>query len=411
MLATLIPLFDDKMAVDAYSIFAQRDNLLADPIKGGTALYDGAMHIPGFEIIDSIGLGTLAENRNVFVPVSNVAIFSDIASQCSAPPEKIVLLIDRHVTPDLKYTNRLHDLRTQGFKIAVWKLPLAEFGDYRPILNKTDYVLLNHDKVNIQRAKAVFRQVYPHINIVATNVGTQEDFEKLRTVGGFDLYEGGFFRMPVNKADTDSSPLRATYIELLRVVNDPDFDLEDAADVISRDPALVLSMLEMVNRMTVNSGITSVRHAAAMLGQKELKRWINTAVTKELCADKPSEITRMSLLRARFCENLSKSFQLAQLSSELFLTGLFSVMDVILDKPMEEAVQAVQIAKPIADALVQGKGALAVVLDFVKQYENASWQSISRTLLLKDLSMDEIYDAYLEALRWYRDLIAPPDAK
>ncbi|MBO6215424.1 MAG: HDOD domain-containing protein [Lachnospiraceae bacterium] len=408
MLATLIPLFDDKMVVNGYSIFAQRDNLLADPIKGATALYDGAMHIPGFEIIDSIGLGTLAEDRNIFMPVSNVSLFSDIAAQCSAPPEKIILLIDRHVTPDLKYTNRIHDLRTQGFKIAVWKLPLAEFGDYRAILNKADYVLLNHDKVNIQRAKAVFRQVYPHIQIVATNVGTQEDFEKLRSVGGFDLYEGNFFRMPVSKADTESSPLKATYIELLRVVNDPDFDLEDAADVISRDPALVISMLEMVNRMTVNSGISTVRHAAAMLGQKELKRWINTAVTKELCADKPSEITRMSLIRARFTENLAKSFQLAQLSSELFLTGLFSVLDVILDKPMPEALEEVKIAKPIADALLSGKGALAVVLDFVKQYENANWQSVSRTLLIKDLTMDEIYNAYLESLRWYRDLISPP---
>ena len=71
--------------------------------------------------------------------------------------------------------------------------------------------------------------------------------------------------------------------------------------------------------MTVNSEITSIRHAAAMLGQKELKKWINTAVTSELCADKPNEVTRLSLLRAKFAENLAPAFEMAGHSSELFL--------------------------------------------------------------------------------------------
>lgn len=79
----------------------------------------------------------------------------------------------------------------------------------------------------------------------------------------------------------------------------------------------------MVNRMTVNSGITTIRHAAAMLGQKELKRWINTAVVNQLYADKPSEITRLSLIRAKFAENLAPLFQLQNKTEELFLMGLF----------------------------------------------------------------------------------------
>ena len=111
------------------------------------------------------------------------------------------------------------------------------------------------------------------------------------------------------------------------------------ASVIGHDTALVVSLLEMVNRMTAAGGVQNVNHAAAMLGQKELKRWISTAITKELLSDKPTEIMRLSLIRARFAENLSKVFELAAFSQDLFLAGMFSVVDIMLDKPMEEGAQ------------------------------------------------------------------------
>ena len=128
--------------------------------------------------------------------------------------------------------------------------------------------MLNHTKIDITKAKIYFNRVYPDIKLCAVNVDSQEDYEKLKVDGGYDLYEGAFFRMPVKDSQTEVSPLKVNYIELLNVVNSPDFDLQDAADVIGKDPALVISLLEMVNRMALNSEITSIRHAAAMLGQK-----------------------------------------------------------------------------------------------------------------------------------------------
>ena len=161
-----------------------------------------------------------------------------------------------------------------------------------------------------------------------------EDYEKLKAQGGYHFYEGPFYRIPITKGETEVAPLKINYLSLLNVVNAPDYDLTKAADIISRDTALVISLLEIVNRMSRNSKITSIRHAAAMLGQKELKKWITTAVAKELCSDKPNEITRLSLLRAKFAENLAPSYGLALKSDELFLMGLFSVLDIILSKPM-----------------------------------------------------------------------------
>ncbi len=404
MLATLIPLFDNEMAVGAYSIFAQRQNLLLQPNFAGGNRFDGAGNVVGLDIVDSIGLSDLADDREVFVEINDISIFADISSQCKAPHDKVVLLIDSSIVPKENYVIRLAELKKMGFKLAIRKLQIDQFESYKAILMQMDYILLDHRKIKITVAKEYFSKVYPNIKLCAVNVDSQEDYEKLKADGGYDLYEGTFFRMPIQKSEREVAPLKVNYIELLNIVNEPDYDLTKASDVIQRDTALVISLLKMVNRMTVNSGINSVNHAAAMLGQRELKKWINTAVTKELCADRPSEITRMSLIRAKFAEELATIFDKAGLASELFLMGLFSVLDLILDKPMTEALEMVKVSKLIEDALISGKGELAPILNFMKEYENASWQEVSRLMVLQDIDMDQVYNAYVSSLRWYRDL-------
>ena len=405
MLATLIPLFDDTMKVCAYSIFAQRENHLLNPYREGTGRYDGANRIPGLDIVDSMGMETLSGDKEVFIEMNNVSMYADLSDQCQAPKEKLVLLLDNSVEPDQRNVARIHELKEMGYKLAMRKLKVSRFEEYRQILQVCDYILLDHKRIDITKARVYFGKVYPKIKLCAVNVDTQEDYDRLTEGGGYNLYEGTFFRMPVHESQTDVSPLKVTYVELLNVVNEPDFDLTDAADVIGKDAALVISLLEMVNHMAVNSEITSVRHAAAMLGQRELKKWINTAVTKELCADKPSEITRISMLRAKFAENLAPIFEMGGLSSELFLMGLFSVLDIMLGKTMEDSLKMVKVSKNIQNALVGGTGELAPVLNFMKEYENASWQEISRIMVLGDMDMDQVYDAYLGALKWYRDLV------
>ena len=232
-----------------------------------------------------------------------------------------------------------------------------------------------------------------------------EAFENLKKTGGYQLYEGEFYRVPVTKGTHEVAPLKANYIELLNIVNNDNFELTDAADVIGRDTALTISLLQMVNRMTVNSGITTIRHAAAMLGQRELKKWINTAVVNKLYADKPNEITRLSLLRAKFAEGLAPMFDLTAKTEELFLMGLFSVLNVILEKPIEEALKMVKVSDEIRDALTKESGPLAPVYELMKQYEAANWQEVSRILILRNIDVDTISEVYFNALSWYKKLI------
>ena len=185
-----------------------------------------------------------------------------------------------------------------------------------------------------------------------------------------------------------------------------DFDLTKAADIISQDTALIISLLRLANTRSFNSEITSVRVAVSMLGQKDLTRWIQTTVIEKLCSDKPNEPMRLSLLRAKFAENLAPVFGMAMRSQELFLTGLFSILDIILDCSMEEALSMVRVSGKIRAALLERTGSLAEVLHFIVKYESAEWQEVSRQLVLKNIEIPDVSHAWVSSLQWYAKLIA-----
>ncbi len=404
MLASVLPMFDKNSSVGAYSLFAQKENQLLEPRFFVTAMHDGACNIDGLEVINKMGADTLTGEADIFVPINNVSLFADIESQCNVPHSRLVLLVDNSVKPIGMYIDRLTELKEKGYKLAIWKLQISDFEPYKLILNLMDYILINSKKVDSYKAKLYFNSVYPNIKLILGNIRTMEEYEEYAANSGYDLFEGPFYRLPITKGQNEVAPLKINYLQLLNLVNEPDYDLSDAADVIGRDTALVISLLKIVNKISRNSEITTIKHAVAMLGQKELKRWIITAVTKQLCFDKPNEITRLSLLRARMAENLADVFGLRSMKQELFLLGLFSVLDIILDKPMKEALDMVNVSADIKKALIDGEGKMAEVLSFITAYESANWSEVSRVLILRQLGMDDVYKPYCDALAWYKQM-------
>ncbi len=405
MLATLIPFFDKDMKVSAYSLFSQKENYLLNPDLQGGAMLNGAGRIDGLEVIENVGLDTLTPGTDVFLPIGPINVFADIESQVDAKTRRrLVLLFDNSITNTEDYRKRLNELREGGFKLAIYKVPIAEFENKKEILNQMTYIILDSKKINLDKAKIYFSHQYPQIKICVGNVTNQETFDKLKDDEAFPLFEGAFYRLPVTKGDTKIEPLKVNYLELMNTVNDDDYELTKAADIIGHDTALVVSLLDMVNRIAINSKVTSIRHAAAILGQKELKKWINTVITKELCADRPNEITRVSLLRAKFAESLAPSFELAMHASELFLMGLFSVLDIILEVPMEEALNKVNVSKNIRNAILEQKGPFAELYDFMNAYENADWQEVCRLMVVKDIDIKTVYEAYTETVIWYKEM-------
>ena len=406
MMLTLIPFFDRNMSVSAYSLFPRKNNFLMNPSLLGSRQFDGAAYVDGLELIQELGTTTLSGGKPIFVSLNNISIFSSLESECKNTNHAPILLIDQTFPPVSMYTDRIRELREFGYHFAMRNLPVHCYEDYAPILSQMDYILIDCQKIDAVKASFYFRKLYPDICICASNIPDMETFGKLSPAETISLFEGTFFRMPVTRGEHKVSPLKINYISLLNLIEEDDFDLTKAADIISQDTALIISLLRLANTRSFNSEITSVRVAVSMLGQKDLTRWIQTTVIEKLCSDKPNELMRLSLLRAKFAENLAPVFGMAMRSQELFLTGLFSILDIILDCSMEEALSMVRVSGKIRAALLERTGSLAEVLHFIVKYESAEWQEVSRQLVLKNIEIPDVSHAWVSSLQWYAKLIA-----
>ena len=406
MMLTLIPFFDRNMSVSAYSLFTRKNNFLMNPSLLGSRQFDGAAYVDGLELIQELGTTTLSGGKPIFVSLNNISIFSSLESECKNTNHAPILLIDQTFPPVSMYTDRIRELREFGYHFAMRNLPVHCYEDYAPILSQMDYILIDCQKIDAVKASFYFRKLYPDICICASNIPDMETFGKLSPAETISVFEGTFFRMPVTRGEHKVSPLKINYISLLNLIEEDDFDLTKAADIISQDTALIISLLRLANTRSFNSEITSVRVAVSMLGQKDLTRWIQTTVIEKLCSDKPNELMRLSLLRAKFAENLAPVFGMAMRSQELFLTGLFSILDIILDCSMEEALSMVRVSGKIRAALLEHTGSLAEVLHFIVKYESAEWQEVSRQLVLKNIEIPDVSHAWVSSLQWYAKLIA-----
>lgn len=377
-----------------------------NPSLLGSRQFDGAAYVDGLELIQELGTTTLSGGKPIFVSLNNISIFSSLESECKNTNHAPILLIDQTFPPVSMYTDRIRELREFGYHFAIRNLPVHCYEDYAPILSQMDYILIDCQKIDAVKASFYFRKLYPDICICASNIPDMETFGKLSPAETISLFEGTFFRMPVTRGEHKVSPLKINYISLLNLIEEDDFDLTKAADIISQDTALIISLLRLANTRSFNSEITSVRVAVSMLGQKDLTRWIQTTVIEKLCSDKPNELMRLSLLRAKFAENLAPVFGMAMRSQELFLTGLFSILDIILDCSMEEALSMVRVSGKIRAALLEHTGSLAEVLHFIVKYESAEWQEVSRQLVLKNIEIPDVSHAWGSSLQWYAKLIA-----
>ena len=406
MMLTLIPFFDRNMSVSAYSLFTRKNNFLMNPSLLGSRQFDGAAYVDGLELIQELGTTTLSGGKPIFVSLNNISIFSSLESERKNTNHAPILLIDQTFPPVSMYTDRIRELREFGYHFSIRNLPVHCYEDYAPILSQMDYILIDCQKIDAVKASFYFRKLYPDICICASNIPDTETFGKLSPAETISLFEGTFFRMPVTRGEHKVSPLKINYISLLNLIEEDDFDLTKAADIISQDTALIISLLRLANTRSFNSEITSVRVAVSMLGQKDLTRWIQTTVIEKLCSDNPTELMRLSLLRAKFAENLAPVFGMAMRSQELFLTGLFSILDIILDCSMEEALSMVRVSGKIRTALLEHTGSLAEVLHFIVKYESAEWQEVSRQLVLKNIEIPDVSHAWVSSLQWYAKLIA-----
>ncbi|MCL2577142.1 MAG: HDOD domain-containing protein [Defluviitaleaceae bacterium] len=400
------PLFTGKMVVEAYYLAAQYGNAILESTKSNPL--DRAMDSPFIDFMNAVGLDALTQSKPIFIPVTQIQLFTEMNLNIKVEPDKVVFLLDDRVKFDEAVIERCKHFSGLGFKFAAYFK--GKMTDLAPMKQYLGYIFMKIAQEKLVELSALVKREFPRATIVATDIGEKAAFDKMvmHRDTKVDLFDGAFYkvRIPTNSKQNALSPLKVNYIQLLNVVSQDDFDYQTFTKTIRQDTALAIQFMRLVN--TASKARTEVKNfnqAAAMLGQKEIKKWVSTAVSNALCVDSPSEITRLSLIRAKFCENLARHFEMAFMQENLFLMGLFSILDVVLDMPIEEAFKMVFVPPQIHDALVKQEGDYFSVLFFVQQYEMGHWKEISRVALVRDISIEQIHFAYKEALIWYSELI------
>jgi len=397
-----VPIFDTAMAVSSYAIRYQRGNDLL-PLNQTANLLDGAMTSPLLETINVTGIDALSMGKPVFIPISPYHLLGNLETNFEVYKDTVIFLLEDTAKLEGQYVDRMKALRERGFRFALQKG--ANCSEPLDALDFCDYVFIDNRLCNNNQVLN-FKSKYPKLSFVIAEIETMELYEQLIKFG-FTLFEGEFYRMPVTKGATSVSPLKANLIRLLNVVRDEDFEFSEITKIVQRDTALTLSLLQIVNSPSLGlpHKVSNISNAVAILGEAGLRKWTATAVSRLLGADKPSEITKLSLIRAKFAENLSPLFDLAIHSQALFLVGLFSVLDAVLELPMSKVLNMVLVSDPIRQALETKTGEFSPVYNFILSYEHADWGEVSRQLIMHDISVESIYDAYISATIWFKELL------
>ena len=316
------------------------------------------------------------------------------------PKEQVVVEILETVQPGKRLLAECQQLKQQGYMLAlddyihqpVWR----HFYPFIDII-KIDFRSTSTDTIEeIKTAIAAF----PQIKLLAEKVETNEEFQ-LALDMGFSYFQGYFFSKPEMMQSKALSPAQMTLAELLYETSKSDLDLGKITDVFQRDVHLSYKLLRYSNSAIFKrrAEIETIKQALVVLGQTELKKFLSLLFTAQISSDKPAELMRMSMTRARFAEGLAQLHGKVD-TAKAFLTGLMSLMDAILDEPINSVMSKLPLAKEIKDALVDKKGVLADYIQLIQFYETANWQEANKAIQLIQLPAEQVPDAYHTAIQW-----------
>lgn len=241
---------------------------------------------------------------------------------------------------------------------------------------------------------------HKQIKLLAEKIETQEEYEVAAGMG-FDYFQGYFFAKPTmmkhNDIDYNYGLVVAIYAEIMG----PNPDLTKIAALFELDAALAYKLLRLINSgvFPIQSKIASLKQALVYLGQERLKKFVSLIVTAHTAGKKPAELMQVCVVRARFCELIAKKVAKHQ-SGEAFLTGLFSLLDAVLDQPMSLLVEKLPFQDDIKAALLEEKNTLYYILKVVKAYETGSWWALEQAVIFLNIQSDILPELYQKSVDW-----------
>jgi len=401
-----VPLFNKDMMVEAYMFRYLKENNLFSKAQA-TNIFDGASHSEALETLDYVGLEAFTLGKPLFIPINDIMLMGSLEKQCKEPPEKLIFVFENPLKKEQMplYLPIIQNLCNMGYRFAC-NYPY-DFQKQDPVLACCSYIFLSQREERKEQTEKILGEIkayFPALVPIAVHIYNNDTLKSLYAKE-YAMYESRFYKIPPGRNKGEVPPLKADAIRLINTVQDDGFEFEKVADIVQGDPALTILLLKIINAPTYGSRdtIKTIAQAVSLLGVQEVRKWVTTAVYKSLADDRPSEITKISLIRAKFAENLASFYKLDSMAGQIYLMGLFSAIDIILHLPLPEALSLVNVSEVISSALLEGKGELAPVLKMVTDYENANWSSVSRHIIVNDIKEDALSKAYIDALIWYRN--------
>jgi EAL and modified HD-GYP domain-containing signal transduction protein len=362
------------------------------------------------DTLNVIGLDAVCDGRLAFINCTHQMLLGEFLMLL--PPDRVVVEIQPGVPPDEDVLAACQRLKQKNFRIALDNFvpndprqPLVPFADFL--------------KVDIRRLSAAENVTLtvqyrdPRRHMLAHKVETREHQVNAEKQG-FNLFQGYYFRRPERMRARHIPSCQASYLRLLQAISAPELDLPALEDLIKHDASLCYRLLRYLNSplLGVSSPVHSIRHGMSLLGERELVRWIRMATTLVLGQEKCSDLVLSSLVRARFCELLAPKVEYG--GSDLFLLGMLSLMDAILEVPMGMVVEGLALDAATKAELLgtkTGSGtALKPIYNLMVARELGEWEDVTTHARKLNLSLPFVNRAYTEALAWARQMTSTAPA-
>jgi c-di-GMP-related signal transduction protein len=353
----------------------------------------------------SIGLENILGGKKAFVNFNHRLLSEGM--HLSLPRESTVIEILESVEPNADLLGLCRAIHNQGYMIALDDfVSSAQFESLTNLAQLIKVDLRATTRIEQQRLLGVYRP--RGIALLAEKVETYEEFEWARTAG-YDYFQGYFFARPSVLQSQDIPASKLNCLRLLSELQKPDLDFKRLEGLIRRDVALTYRLLRYVNSALFSrrGEVPSIERALMIVGTEDVRRWVALATLPMLATDKPGELATLSIVRARFCERLIQLSGIT-LENEAFLMGMFSLLDALLDRPLDEALKSVNLGPDIMQALLgtaPDENLLSKIYRLTRRYEQGDWDEVERLSQACGFSGSAAGQAYVEATLWAEQML------
>ncbi|MDR3088010.1 MAG: HDOD domain-containing protein [Azoarcus sp.] len=348
-------------------------------------------------------IGPLLGHRIALVEIPDS--FLDSPQLTQLPPDNTLFILrpieDANAPSEETLRERVRDLRTRGYRVGI-PYPL-ENPVYQNLLPDIDLVSLQGDSFGVGQGIALarnFLKTKPHAALLARDLPGMEDFDFCFKIG-VTLFQGAFITSREQWPERNLGPDFSRLSMLLNKLRE-DADTREIVALFKQDAAITLRLLRYINSAAngLREHVASIEQAIALLGRAPLRRWLALL----LCSsnrDQPraAAVLETALIRARTMELISASRTVAERET-IFLTGLLSLIDVILQQPLEHALETLAIDTEIREALLNEQGPYAPALTLARACESRNTGRIVAAAAACGVDPEQASIWYMDALAW-----------